>query len=426
MKNPFKNHYHWVIAAVALLQLLIYGGAVNNFTSYHVVPVTEALDISRTAFSLAGSFRGVVGVLSTLLTGNLIQKLGYRKTVSIGLGASAAAYLLFSFMRAYWMLALGCGMIGLASGICATSGVSRLLNLWFHKYRGTVLGIVSAATGIGSTLLGLIQAYAIDNVSWRLSFLIVAGLQALTALVVFLLVRNSPEDLGLKPLGWGQAIKTKKKTPQWEGFTMAQLKKRPIYYMLACFALLSVLSVISSSYNLVPYFQECGMSATEASKLYGIMMLVLGGVKLLMGVLCDIITTKRVTLLCHVACTAGLLMVLLLPKSNYWAMICSLIVFDFCMPITTLIFPLLSVELFGYQANNQYIGLIMAMTSAASIISGPIASAIFDVAGSYVPVFVAAAALSLGTLAIYPVLYALAKRDRRLLCPEENAQCQAQ
>ena len=411
MKGIRKN-YHWIIAAMALLQLLIYGGAVNNFTSYHVVPVTEALGISRTMFSLAGSVRGVVGVFSTILTGTLIEKLGYRKTAGIGLASCALAYVLLANMTAYWQLAAGCGLIGLASGICATSGVSRLINLWFHRWRGTVLGIVTAATGVGSTVLGLIQAYAIDNISWRMSFTIVAGLLFAVSLLVFLFVRNTPENIGLKPFGWGEKLEVKKKNDRWEGYSMQELKKNPAFYILTACALLSVYSVISTSYNFVPYFQDCGMSATRASKLYGTMMLILGGVKLFCGFLCDTIGAKRVAIICHVSCAAGLALVMLLPQTDI-AMIAALIVFDFSMPLTTLIFPLVSVELFGYRAQNQFVGIVMSMTSAASIISGPIANYIRDNTGSYIPVFITSMVIALALVVVYLVMYALADRANR-------------
>ena len=412
--NLVKKHYHWIIAAVALLQMLVYGGAVNNFTSYHVVPVTEALGISRTAFSLAGSFRGVVAVFSTLMTGELLRRFGYRKTAAIGLAAAAAAYVLLSAMHAYWMLALGCGLIGLANGICATSGVSRLINLWFHRYRGTVLGLVTAATGFGSTLLGIAQAYAIDHVSWRLSFVTVAGLLLLTAILVYLFVRNTPEDMSLRPLGWGDQVKEKKKISAWVGFPMEALKKKPVYYLLAGAALVSVLCVVGTQYNFVPYFQDCGMSATRASRLYGAMMLVLGGVKLGAGVLCDLIGAKRVTVICHVACVAGLGMVVLLPQTDL-AMIASLIVYDMGIPLTTMIYPLLSVELFGYRGQNQFVGVIMAMVSASSIIAGPIANAVRDLTGSYVPVFFGAMAVAAAMIPIYLLIYGMVRRDRRKL-----------
>ena len=397
---------------MALLQLLIYGGAVNNFTSYHVVPVTEALGISRTLFSLAGSFRGVVGVISTLITGTLIEKLGYRKTAAIGLASCALAYVLLSTMTAYWQLAAGCGLIGLASGICATSGVSRLINLWFHRWRGTVLGIVTAATGVGSTLLGLIQAYAIDNLSWRMSFAIVAGLLFAVSLLVFIFVRNTPEAMGLKPFGWGEKIEVKKKTKHWEGYTMQELKKNPAFYILTACALLSVYSVISTSYNFVPYFQDCGMSATRASKLYGTMMLILGAVKLFCGFLCDTIGAKRVTIICHLSCAVGLTLVMLLPQTDA-AMIFAMVVFDFAMPLTSLIFPLVSLELFGYRSQNQFVGVVMSMTSAASIISGPVANYIRDCTGSYIPVFISSAVIAVSLVVVYLIMYVMADHSRK-------------
>lgn len=422
MNNPIKRHYHWVIAAMALLLLLVTGGANNNFANYHKVPVSEALGISHTAFSLAGSVQGLIGVFSMLITGPLIQRLGYRKTMTLGLLSSAAGYILFTFMKSYWMLVAGCVLLGLATGICATSGMSQLLNLWFHKYRGTVLGIVATATSLGSTALGVPQAYAIDNVSWRLSFAIVAGLMLVTALILYLLVRNNPESMGLRPLGWGQVTKTKtkKKVSQWTGFTMAQLKKSPAYYLLAGCAFLSIFMLTSTTLNLVPYFVENGLTNTDASALYGTMMLVLSLVKLLVGYLCDLISTKRMTLVCHIAAIGGLLMLLLLPKDNYVAMLGALLVLDFAMPITTLIFPLLSVELFGYQAQNQFIGLIMAMVSAASIFTGTAASAIFNIRQSYGPVIMISIGFACLMLVIYPILFALVKRQRKKLEAAES------
>ena len=408
-----KKHYHWIIAAVGLLQLLIYGGAVNNFSSYHLVPVTEALEVSRTAFSLANSVRSVMGVLSTLFSGVLIQRYGYRKVASVGLSMAALSYVIYSVMDQYWMLLAGSALIGIANGVCATAGVSRLLNGWFHKYRGTVLGVVTAATGVGSTMLGFVQAWAIDNVSWRLSFGIVAGLQFLIALLVFLLVRNEPKDMGLRPFGDGENVENKKvKTPRWLGFSMKQLKKRPAFYLMLLCAFCSCICVLATQYNLVPYMQDCGMSTTRASKIYGTMMLMLGVIKLGMGALCDLIGPKRVALICHGACAAGLVLVMVLPKSD-GAMICALMVYDLAIPLTTMMFPLLSMDLFGYQAQSQYIGTIMAMTSAGNIISAPLANAVRDVTGSYTPAFWGVAIGAVALIGVYLVLFAMTDRDRK-------------
>ena len=98
MKGGFRKHYYWVIAAVALLQMLIYGGAVNNFSGYHMIPITQTLEISRTMFSLAESARSVVGVFSTMFSGLITRRFGYRNVTSAALLTASIAYVLFAFM----------------------------------------------------------------------------------------------------------------------------------------------------------------------------------------------------------------------------------------------------------------------------------------------------------------------------------------
>lgn len=419
MLQKIKGHYHWVIAAVALLQTMIFGGAVNNFSSYHMIPVTEALGISRTAFSLAVSVRAVMGVICTYLSGKLIQKFGYRKATASALASAAVAYVLFATMRAYWMLVVGCVLMGFAHGMCLMAGVSRLLNGWFYKYRGTVLGVVSAASGLGTTVMGFIQASAIETVSWRLSFAEVAGLQFFLAVLVFALVRDVPEKIGLRPFGEGDAIAAKKKASKyaWDGFFMDVLRKRPAYYLMCVCAFCSGLCILATQYIIVPFLQDCGMSVTRTSRIYGIMMFVLTFVKLFMGVLCDTIGGKRVILLCHIACAASLTMIVTLPQTDA-AMVGALIVYDLGLPITTMMFPLLSAELFGNRSQNQYIGTIMAMTTAGNIISEPLGNAVFDWTGSYRPVFWGAAVLALAMIPVYCLLFGMVFRDRKRLHPE--------
>ena len=151
------------------------------------------------------------------------------------------------------------------------------------------------------------------------------------------------------------------------------------------------------------------MSVTRTGKLYGIMMLALSVFKLLLGVLCDAIGAKRVLVISHCACACGLAMILLLPQTD-GAMIAAMIVFDLSIPLTTMLFPLLSAELFGNRAQGMYIGTVVAMATAGNIISGPLANFVYDFAGSYVPVFWGAAALSLVMLPVYGILFAMTKR----------------
>ena len=60
-----KKNYHWLIAATALLQMFLIGGIYNNLSNLFLLPVTESLQISRSAFSLAVSMKGLFAFVST-------------------------------------------------------------------------------------------------------------------------------------------------------------------------------------------------------------------------------------------------------------------------------------------------------------------------------------------------------------------------
>lgn len=66
MKKFLKENYHWIVAAVVLLMQFIYTGLVNNFSGYHLIPVSEALNISRTQFAFANTLRSVAGIFGNL------------------------------------------------------------------------------------------------------------------------------------------------------------------------------------------------------------------------------------------------------------------------------------------------------------------------------------------------------------------------
>ena len=227
MKKFLKENYHWIVAVVGLLQLFTYGGIINNFSGYHLIPVSEALGISRTQFALANTTRSFIAIFGNLLSGALIGRIGYRKSAALCLCLSTVANILFAVMNSFWMLVLGCACMGLCGGICGAAGISQMINLWFHRKRGFVLGIITAATGLGSATLGFVQAYAIEHLSWRYSFGFAALVLFLSAALMFLLVRDTPEEMGLKPYGEGEIAVKKRSSTAWEGLSLEQIKRHP-------------------------------------------------------------------------------------------------------------------------------------------------------------------------------------------------------
>jgi len=207
MKSFFKKNYHWVIAAVALIQVFVHTGIGANFASVFIAPVCESMEISRTDFSLAYSMKSLAALTVCFFSGSIFNRLGYRKSAFFGLCCAAGGYLLFAFTKNLGITYLACFIIGSSYGLCATNGVTRIISDWFIRYRGTVLGLVTAASGLGGSLFCFLQTTVIEKASWQIALALSAAILVVLAIaVVAVLIAANPNSgtiMGLVENAWG-------------------------------------------------------------------------------------------------------------------------------------------------------------------------------------------------------------------------------
>lgn len=408
-QNFIHNHYHWVVAVVLGLLLFIHGGAQNNFLSLHLIPISEHISISRAEFSLIFSLKSIVAMVATFFSGFVISKYGCRRMSALGLVIAALSYLVFARVENRAMLALGSVLMGLSYGFCTTSAAVAVVRLWFHRYEGTVLGIVTAATGIGGSVLGIVQTAAIESGSFQTSLYLIAGLMCSLAVLVLLLVRNRPEDIGLVPLGEGERVVKKPKTEMnYMGLSMKELWHQPTFYLMLFATTLSGFCLYLAFNVTRNYFIDCGFTVAQATGLHSAMMLLLTGTKLISGVLCDKIGAKKVNLIC-IGCGAVGLLILAFTR-NFGVAAVAMVIYAAALPLLTLLGPLLASNLFGYRAYTQYAGMMVAAISLSNMTANYVTNAIYDRFHSYAPSFVLASILSVVTFALFLILYRAAEK----------------
>jgi MFS family permease len=319
------------------------------------------------------------------------------------------------------MFLLGFALVGVTSGIVGDAGAARLVSVWFHKHRGVVMGIVASSTGIGSTVVCILQTAAIERAGFRASYFLAAILLASCAVIAILFVRSHPAKMGMLPYGDGERIEQKKRehSDHWQGPPMKRLVRRPAFYMMAFGTLISATLPYLAYYVLVPHLQDKGLPFAKASSLQSVLMLALTGAKLMNGYLCDKIGAKKVEIMCILSNIAAL--VLLATAKSYALLMVAVIVFSVGLTAFSVIIPLLSTTLFGYQAQSAFNGIFFAMISAAGILASPISNAIYSKIGNtYSPIFLVAAGLLVLVMFGYLLMYRLADQDRRAWAAEEE------
>ncbi len=414
-RSYLRDHYHWIVAATVLFMIFVHGGVGNNLQSLHLIPITEYLSISRAEFSLAFSAQTITGALSTFLSGFLISRFGCRIPATVGLLTAGIGYLILANIKAYPALIVSGTLLGLTAGFCSTSGAALIVRAWFHRHAGTVLGLVTAASGIGASVMAFLQTAAMESGSFRSSFKVAADSLFLAAILFFVLVRNKPEDKGLVPLGDGEEVVGKRRRiadRAFAGASMKELWTRPAFYLmllatlLSCFGLYMVLSILRS------HFVDVGFSPTRASALYSTMMLFLTASKFLVGFFSDKIGARKVNLFCLLCAATSLALFAL--TSSFGMATLAVFIYAAALPTVTILTPLVAYSLFGYRAQAQYTGIFLAIVSVSNFFGNYVTNFLHDRFHSYRPSFWISFGIALFCFALFLLIYRLADRDRAL------------
>lgn len=420
LKERLKANYYWVIAVVTVLALVVCGGIGSALSGVVRSTITEELHIGEDQISLEVTILSGVGVVINLLSGVLFIKFGYRKLIFVCMSVSALGYMLGSFSSNLLGLCMAAVLSGMY-GVCNRSGTPRILSPWFHRHYGTIMGVITCMTGFGGGFFSQLFQKTEAAFGWRGAYRL-AGLCCLTvALLVLLLVRDKPSDMGIKPFGEGELTKNAKRglRDHWEGFDMSVLKKKPTFYMMIAGTFLSSACVFMCFYVIPTHSKAIGMSAEEGAMAQALMLYGLGAFKLVFGYLSDRFGAKSVTMIALSALTIS--MVMLASANGRNAMYAATLVYSISLSLTIMAPTLLTPSLFGYRAGAKAMGVIMAAAPAANMVAPLLSGALYEkIYGSYKPVFQLTALASVGVIALYIVMYIMANRDKRKFEQQQN------
>ncbi|MYC06622.1 MAG: MFS transporter [Chloroflexi bacterium] len=193
------------------------------------VALESAFGWNRTQLSLAFSFTRIEGGILGPIEGYLVDRLGVRRMVLIGLSILGLGFLLFSQVRdtkdipvvrdlpfellpgfmhiivpalmfyiVFMIMALGQGLSGWLT-------MNTMLNNWFTRHKAKAMGYSSAIGRLGALVLIPAIAWAVDpeqdNFGWSMTALLLGVVTLVMVIPISRLIRNRPEDYGLLPDG---------------------------------------------------------------------------------------------------------------------------------------------------------------------------------------------------------------------------------
>ncbi len=213
--------YRWLIFGVMALAYL-------SAFFHRVCPAVVAVDIQE-SFGISASLMGLLAsayfysyAAVQFPAGLLSDSLGPRKSVTIFVLIGAAGSFLFGLAPTLEIALLGRVLVGLGAGMVFTPTM-KIISGWFRVNEFTRMnGTLLAVGGLGALTAASPLAFVTGWVGWRASFEIIGVGTLGLACLVWLIVRNKPEDMGWPSLDaidpvYGKALKPPKRIPLWEG-----------------------------------------------------------------------------------------------------------------------------------------------------------------------------------------------------------------
>jgi sugar phosphate permease len=196
-----RLHYAWIVAGVTFIALMVSAG-IRATPGVLIVPLEHEFGWTRATTSSAVSLGLLLYGLIGPFCAAIALRIGIRRTMSFALLLLSAAVLLATRVREPWQLILLWGLfVGAGTGMVATVMGAVVVNRWFSRRNGFVLGALTGSTATGQLLFLPILARLAENHGWRSALYLVGGAAALVVPLALLLVRERPADVGLLPLG---------------------------------------------------------------------------------------------------------------------------------------------------------------------------------------------------------------------------------
>lgn len=402
MKRP---HRAWAVCLGCTMMLLVCCGLCVNTFSVTQPYILAQNGFTNTQTSMISTVRLVTYVLSMLAATAYYKKLGYRLGCALSVLLAAVSFVLFAAARTLAGFYFAATVAGVAYGFGSMIPATVLMLRWFSSHRAMAIGVCSAGTGLATVLFSPLLSAVVTRFGLRSCFLFEAAVCLAAALIVFLLIRPSPQDCGCAPFGTAQA----EKAPREKAAQALRPSRAQWGVLYAAVVLLGALAGTGIAHMMI-LFTTAGIPDAYAAGAVSVagLMLMLG--KCAFGAVCDRIGAQKTNRIFAALLLAGLALCVLSELQNIALVYLAVLLFGSGLSIAT-VGPTVWATDFSplelVSRRNQHFQLCYALGSLSfSFMPGVLA----DLTGSYAPAY--AVFFVFGVLAILPVqsIYRLGAR----------------
>jgi len=373
--------YGWWIVVSGFLNLFFAVGIVFYGLPVLYPSLVGSLGFARSQVAKGIFFGFLIVAPFVVYLGALIDRLGARSVIRIGIFLVSAPLFFMGWMTTLWQYYALCLIEVIGYILAGPIANQVLIANWFRIKRGRAMGYAYLGLGVGGAVSPVLIRFLIDRFGWRGAFEFI-GVMIFVALfpIAQLVTRSKPAEMGLEPDGLSPVAVSSENTPDQRKIFRDALRTTNFWLILAGTTL--VIGAIGTVIQqFVLFLRDQGYTISQASWVSsGLLFSGLAG-RVIVGYLADRYRKKNVMALFYLLMAASIPLLFLarLPVA-VWAFA---IIFGFAMGADYMLIPLVTAECFGLQALGKLLSLIVMADSLGQWLGPVVAGQIFDTLHSY-------------------------------------------
>ena len=392
-----KNGRIYLVGAGAIM-LSVLAVIPTATASVFIMPIVTALNVSVSAVVLWISIAAAGGTLASLVIGNLMKVIPAKVLVMIGGVFTGLLMASFGFTDNLIIIYCFAFFQGFGLIISGMTIAQIIISKWFIKSRGLMMSLCLVFLMLFAAILNPLVATMIVSYGYQTVALVMGAVIAILIILIgaFIIV-DSPEKVGLKPLGYSEESAAPAGggghgggAKQGASYVVSDLPLKVILGTAPFWAIMIVQMVgtvaaqgIGSQSS--PFYQSIGLDEVQASLAITINSLAGMVIMLGFGVLAD---KKSPTFAATiVACFATVAFLFNYFWFGWTGAIIAAILFTGATAISALYAPNMLVKTFGVKNAGQLIGYGHVAGNIGSFAAPILVAAFFDMNNSYTLIF---------------------------------------
>jgi len=195
--------YGWYIVGAGFLANISCAFFLSSTLSVFLKPITTDLGVSRGIFSLLRSGEHLLYAGMAPWIGAKLDQYGPRRMMVAGAILSAIGFLLLGQVGSFFQFAsVRLTLMAVGHALVCYFVVNVTVARWFVRMRGRALAISHLGHGIAKIVISAVVGWLLTFIAWRQVWTLFGALVVVLAVIpVAILMRRSPEDMGLHPDG---------------------------------------------------------------------------------------------------------------------------------------------------------------------------------------------------------------------------------